>query len=148
MKKGIELGRRPELVDGGLIKSLGGWSEVSSLRRRGGKQAFDQRILGDNEFVQEVISGFDDIVKRNLRLSGQRIDIDALAKKACENHNILIGELRFGSRRHEVVKARQIVSWIGVRELGYSGAEMARYLGVTTSCINRFISSGEKPDVD
>jgi len=43
---------------------------------------------------------------------------------------------------------RQIVSWIGIRELGYSGAEVVRYLGVTTSCVNRFISTGKKPDMD
>ena len=76
------------------------------------------------------------------------MDIDILAEKVCENRNILIGELHSGRRRHRVVKARHVLSWIGVRELGYSGAEMARYLGVTTSCINRFLSSGEKPDVD
>jgi hypothetical protein len=28
VKKGIALGRRPELVGGGLIRSLGGWDEV------------------------------------------------------------------------------------------------------------------------
>ena len=54
VKKGISLGRRPELVGGGLIRSLGGWSEVLAIRKRGEKQAFDQRILGNNEFVQET----------------------------------------------------------------------------------------------
>ena len=130
------------------IRIFGGWSEVLSLRKRGEKQAFDQRILGDNEFVQEVISGLDDLVKRNLRLSGQRPDINTLTEKVCEDHNISVGELRSGGRRHEIVKVRQIVSWVGIRELGYSGAELARYLGVTTSCVNRFISTGNKPDMD
>ena len=31
VKEGIEDGRRPELVGGGLIRSLGGWSQVVSL---------------------------------------------------------------------------------------------------------------------
>jgi hypothetical protein len=31
----------------------------------------DQRILGDGDFVKQVISGLDDLVKKNLRLSGQ-----------------------------------------------------------------------------
>jgi hypothetical protein len=35
-----------------------------------------------------------------------------------------------------------------VRELGYSGAYVARYLGVTNSCVTRFVASGKKPDVD
>ena len=148
VEEAIQLGRRPELVGGGLIRSLGGCSEVLSLRQRGERQAFDQRILGDSEFVQEVTSGLDDIMKRNLRLSGQRIDFDTLAERVCKNYDISAGELQSGSRRHKVVKARQVLFWFGVRELGYSGAEMARYLGVSTSCVNRFISSGKKPDAD
>jgi hypothetical protein len=39
------------------------------------------------------------------------------------------------------------VSWIAIRELGYSGADVARYLGVTNSCITRSISSGKSPKV-
>jgi len=35
VKEGVALGRRPELVGGGLGRSLGGWSEVISLRRPG-----------------------------------------------------------------------------------------------------------------
>jgi len=35
-----------------------------------------------------------------------------------------------------------------VRKLGYSGADVARYSGVTNSCVTRFVASGRKPDVD
>jgi len=35
VKKGIPLGRRPELVGGGLIRSLGGWDEVKKMRLSG-----------------------------------------------------------------------------------------------------------------
>ena len=35
-----------------------------------------------------------------------------------------------------------------VREVGYSGADVARYLGVTNCCVTRFVASGKKPDVD
>ena len=84
VKKGIPAGRRPELVGGGLIRSSGGWSEVLAIRKRGEKQAFDQRILGDSEFIQEIRTGLDDLVKRNLRLSGQRVDLETLARKVCK----------------------------------------------------------------
>jgi len=40
------------------------------------------------------------------------------------------------------------MSWIGVRELGYSGVDVARCLGVTNSCVTRMISSGKKQDAD
>ncbi len=53
-----------------------------------------------------------------------------------------------GFRRRVVFEARGSISWIAVRELGYSGADVARYLGVTNSCVTRFVASGIKPDVD
>ena len=57
VKEGVSLGRRPELVGGGLVRSLGGWSGVRALRGRGKGQAFDERILGDGDFVKEVLAG-------------------------------------------------------------------------------------------
>ena len=36
------------------------------------------------------------------------------------------------SRRRDVVGARCSISWIAVRELGYSGADVTRYLDVPT----------------
>ncbi len=147
-KKGIDHGRRPELVGGGLIRSMGGWSAVLASRRRGERVVADQRILGDGDFVKQVISGLDDLVKKNLRLSGQRIDIKALAEKVSERYDVSIGELRSGGRRRAAVKARRAMSLIGVRELGYSGADVARYLGVTNSCVTRMISAAGKQDID
>jgi len=148
VKEGINQGRRPELVGGGLIRSMGGWSAVLAIRRSGEREVADQRILGDGDFVKQVISGLDDLVKKNLRLSGQRIDIKVLAEKVSEKYNVSIGELRSGGRRRAVVQARRAMSWIGVRDLGYSGADIARYLGVTNSCVTRMISAGRKQDID
>jgi len=90
----------------------------------------------------------DDLVKKNLRVSGQRINIAALAQLTCNNYNISPGELRSGSRRRDLTKARGSISWIAVRELGYSGADVARYLGVADSCVTRFDASRQNPDVD
>jgi REP element-mobilizing transposase RayT len=138
--EGMGQGRRPELVGGGLIRSMGGWSAVLASRRRGQREPADQRILGDGGFVRSVISDLDDRTKRNLRLSGQRIDLATLAEKVGEKYDVTVGELRSGSRRRAAVVARRIISWIGVRELGYSGADIARYLGVTNSCVTRSVS--------
>jgi putative transposase len=93
VQKGAALGRRPELVGGGLVRSLGGWSEVLALRSRGEKRRSDQRILGDSEFVQDIISGLVGLVKKNLRLSGQRIDMEALAQQVCRKYDISLAEL-------------------------------------------------------
>jgi len=146
VQQGITLGSRSELVGGGLIRSLGGWAEVLALRGRGEKQVSDQRVLGDSEFVETVLSEIDDLGKVNLRLATRTMDLSSLAKRVCKTHKVSIGELRSGSRRHEIVETRRVFSWLAVKELGYSGAEVARYLGVTTSCVTRAASSGEEPE--
>lgn len=146
VKEGIALGRRPELVGGGLIRSMGGWFEVLAMRRTGNKQQSDQRILGDGEFVEHALSEMDDLGKENLRVAPRGMDLVCLAKRVCEVHGVWLGELRSGSRRQEIVEARRVLSWLAVRELGYSGAEVARYLGVTNSCITRAASMGEAPE--
>ena len=54
--------------------------------------------------------------KKNLRLSGQRINIAALAQIVCKKYNVSLGELRSGSRRRDVTIVRGSISWIAVRE--------------------------------
>jgi len=139
VEKGIALGKRPELVGGGLIRSLGGWAEVLGARRRGEKQASDQRILGDGKFVEAVLSEMNEFEKENLRLPPKREHLAALAERVCDIHDVSLAEVRSGSLRHEIVEARSVLSWLAVKELGYSGAEAARYLGVTTSCVTRAV---------
>jgi chromosomal replication initiation ATPase DnaA len=76
------------------------------------------------------------------------LNIAECARQVCKKYNISLGELRSGSRKRNVVEARCSISWIAVRGLGYSGADVARYLGVSNSCVTRFVASGKKPDVD
>jgi hypothetical protein len=146
VQQGIAFGRRLELVGGGLVRSLGGWAEVLAWRGRGENQVSDEMVLGDGEFVETTLSEIDDLGKVNLRLGIKRMDLSSLAKRVCKVHEVSIGELRFGSRRQEIVETRRVFSWLAVKELGYSGAEVARYLGVTTSCVTRAASSGEEPE--
>jgi len=71
--------RKPELVGGGLIRSLGGWSQVLSLRRRGEKTASDERILGSSEFVQSLLDDLNEREKETLRLRANLKDLASLA---------------------------------------------------------------------
>jgi hypothetical protein len=140
VKEGIRLGRRPELVGGGLIRSMGGWSGVLALRKKGEKAASDERILGDGEFVERILEEWDEIGRANLRLTGVRKSLLLLAEQVCENWGVTIEELRSGSRRQAVLEAREEFSQVAVKGLGYSGAEVARYLGVTGSCVTRIVA--------
>ena len=45
VSEGAKEGRRPELVGGGLLRSLGGWKGLKELRNSGEKVRGDERIL-------------------------------------------------------------------------------------------------------
>ena len=49
------LGRRPELVGGGLARSAGEWFAVRSQRPRRARELSDERILGSGEFVERIL---------------------------------------------------------------------------------------------
>jgi len=146
VEQGVALRKRPELVGGGLIRRMGGWFEVVALRRSGTKEASDQRIRGDGEFVGQVVEEMDDRGRANVRLTTRRMDLAVVSEKVCGVHVVNPGELRSGSRRDEIVKARRVFSVPAVKELGYSVAAGARYLGVTNSCVTKAVSADEAPE--
>ncbi|MFC1824666.1 transposase [Thermodesulfobacteriota bacterium] len=148
VEEGIPHGNRPELVGGGLIRSLGGWSQVLSLRRAGSKVFSDERILGSNEFVKEVIADAEERAKQTLRLSSKISDLPSLSRKISKGESINEADLCSGLRTKAIVKARRIFCQIAVKKMGYSGAEVARFLGITTSAVNRLAVSKELLEID
>jgi hypothetical protein len=50
------LGQRPELVGGGLIRSSGGWGVLKALSKARIHLKGDERILGDSDFVKEILT--------------------------------------------------------------------------------------------
>ena len=148
VEEGVKGGDRPDLVGGGLIRSLGGWSQVLSLRRAGGKVFSDERILGSSEFVKSAISDVDAKTKETLRLHLKISDLESLARDISEGEEVDKAELRSGLRKKTVVKARKLLCQIAVKRMGYSGADVARFLGITTSAVNRLAVSDQLPEIE
>lgn len=71
----------------------------------------------------------------------------SLARQIADGEGLARTELRLGSRKREVVKARRLFCQVAVGKMGYSGADVARFLGVTTSAVNRLTASEESPDL-
>jgi putative transposase len=135
--EGVDQGRRPELVGGGLIRSLGGWSQVLSLRRKGLRMAADDRVLGDGDFVEQIWSESTEREKETLRRKGPDPDLETLAREIAADRGITETELRSGSRMRKVSEARRVFCRACVGELGFQAAAVARFLGVTTSAVVR-----------
>jgi putative transposase len=145
--EGASRGRRPEFVGGGLIRSSGGWSAVLSLRRRGIPGVSDQRILGSSDFVEELLTGVEARTRETLRISGKIPELGLLGKRVCAREGLGEDELRSGRRRRGISKARRLFCQLAVKKMGYAGAEVARYLGVTTSAVTRAANFEEMPEL-
>ena len=144
---GISQGKRPDLIGGGLIRSMGGWAQVLSLRRQGIKVASDDRILGSSVFVETVLSEADARELETLRLSASIGDLPSLARKITRVEGITESALRSGSRQRKVSRARRLFCQLAVGKMGYPGAEVARFLGVSTSAVVRSANSEDLPQV-
>jgi putative transposase len=137
IQEGMRGGRNPALTGGGLVRSVGGWSRVLALRRHGDKEEADERILGSGEFVQTVMREAEERQLRQTRLRRRGKDIEEIIREEREKGRVSSEEVMKGSRRRQVSRARVEIAGRCKDELGLSGAEIARHLGVNTTSINR-----------
>ena len=144
MQEGIAQGRLPELTGGGLIRSKGGWSQVLSARRSGRKEEFDERILGNGNFVNTILKEAEEKTTRQLKLRRSGKTIDKIIEEECKKERISANELKGGGRRRKVSRLRATIARRGLNELGLSMAEIARHVGVTTSSIAKMVELFEE----
>jgi len=127
---------------------LGGWAQVVSLRRKGIKAAHDDRILGSGEFVEGLLSEADRRQRETLRLREKVQDLRSLARGIGKGEGIGEWELRSGGRRGKVSEVRRLFCQVAVGRMGYPAAEVARFLGVTTSAVVRAAHSENHPKIE
>ena len=139
VKKAVGEGRRPELVGGGLVRSMGGWSVVKAMRRSGERELSDDRILGGGEFVERIIKEAEEKIRFQLPVSEELQKIDELMTKICKDERVSIEELKAGSRRKEVREVRKRIAIELVKRHGVALAEVARRVGVSTSGVSKIL---------
>lgn len=128
--QGIPLGRQPELVGGGLVRSAGGWSAVRLLRKAGIFQKSDERILGDGDFVDSVLCDADETKNNRYLLAARGIRLDDIIPVAAGLLSV-DGESLIGpSKARGVVKARSLICYWAVHELGLSMTDVADRLKI------------------
>jgi REP element-mobilizing transposase RayT len=140
IKDGVALGRRAELVGGGLVRSMGGWSEVVSLRRRGVRELADERILGSGDFVERILKEADERVRQEYSRPERPSDLKWLIGQLCRKENVSMTELRSRSRRETISRFRGKLACKLIEEHGITMAEVARQIGMTTSGISKMLT--------
>lgn len=128
--------REKELTRGGLVRSHGGWSKVQSMRRRRDKVLSDERILGGNDFVKEVLKEAEER-KEVVLPELERLQLfDDEIEQACESAGVTVTFLRSGSKIGQLPSLRKKLARKAVCEYGISLAETGRKLGVTTNAVS------------
>ena len=140
VEDGIALGRRPELVGGGLVRSAGSWAEVRSQRRRREPQQSDERILGSGEFVERVLGEAEAREKRQRAARRQAGRVERVIAERCKKSGASLTELRSGSRRGKLPMIRAELVMKLVEDFGVSAAEVARQVGISTSGVSKILS--------
>jgi len=140
---GIPLGRRPELVGGGLIRSLGGWTAVKAQRTGEARLKGDERILGDSTFVLGVLEAAEEQLQRQDKLRNQGYDVEALGRKVAGLFGVTPEDIFRPTKRPPLVAARSVFCYWAVRELRVTTTALARRLGVTQPAISTAVRRGE-----
>jgi len=122
--KRVELGRRTELVGGGLLRSSGGWGVLKAMSKARIHLKGNERILGESDFVKEVLSEQKEQFERRYKLEAQGYDIDRVFEKVSEVFDIEPEEICKRGNQPLQVRAKSLVCYWTVRELGMSGTSV------------------------
>ena len=144
LQQGIELGPRPELVGGGLVRSLGGWKAIKALRGVGERIKGDERILGDGDFVETVLQASNERLERRAMLRAQGYDFDRLAQRVAQLFEMPIDEVLRRGRFGRTVAARSVLCFWANRELGISTVELARRFKIAQPTVTQSVERGDR----
>jgi hypothetical protein len=141
MEQGISLGKRQDLTGGGLIRSIGGWTEV---KQRGLDHVMsDERVLGDSAFVEDLLSQADEQYERRYQLKRLGYDADWIAGKVAKIYDMDPDEFFSKGKQQRKVKARSLFCFWAVKELGMSLREVARRLEMSPPAVGYAVERGE-----
>jgi len=144
VKIGIGQGRRDDLIGGGLIRSSGGWSSVKAMRSAKIFEKSDERILGNGEFVADVLSTCQEQLERKYALRNSGVTTDQIAAVAAKLVNVEPEMIyKFGKERAKV-RARSLFCYWSAKELGIPMTDLSRLLKISPSAVSLSVQRGEK----
>jgi len=149
VSNGIKQGRRPDLIGGGLLRSVGGWAKLRGFRDIGVRIKGDERILGSSDFVERVLKEADEQLEEKYRLQLRVISLQALVEKVALYYKIDPEDLKSASKERFVTKARRALCYIAVRKLGYKCTDVSKTVNIRAVTVSKAVSLGSKiPNID
>ena len=147
VSEGAALGRRPELVGGGLIRSAGGWAVVKEFRSANIRVISDERILGSSDFVESVLKLANEKYEKRTHAIAKGINIDALIDIVADSLEISSNIIKSNNKQQPGGRARAIICYLASERLKISGAQLARELQLSPSAVSKLISRGRQDNL-
>ncbi len=135
---GWHQGRRSDLTGGGLVRSAGGLERLAR-RRRGGEDAWDERVLGSGAFVEEVWRAQEVEPEPGPERSWTEVLAEVARAREVEE-SLILG----ASRERRVARARREFLLRAFEEAGMSVAELARLTGRTHGAVHRAVDKARE----
>ena len=140
--KGIIQGKRPDLIGGGLIRSTGGWAAVKDMRKAKIHVKSDERILGDSDFVSQILSKANEDLERKYVLKSKGVDLDFIAGKVAGLLEMSVDAVWQQGKYKHLVTARSLICYWAVCELGMSTVQLARKFKISDVAVGKSVKRG------
>ncbi len=127
-----------------LVRSMGGWSEVVSMRRLGLRERSSEGILESGDFVSEVIHNAEASIRQPFSGHERGEKMDGYVVERCRDRGVNVKELQSGGRRPRVSRIRREMAREPLQKYGVPLAEIARSVGVATSAISKTLHRSER----
>jgi REP element-mobilizing transposase RayT len=144
IRKGIGQKEFTDFLGGGLVRSAGGWSNLVSMKRDKEYWRGDERILGDDSFVNKILKEAEEKLDRRDKMIREGWDLDRVVEKACKVRQIDLESVKKRSKNSVVSEARALICYWGVEELGVSGSRIGGFLNMTKQAVSKNVERGAK----
>ena len=125
-----------EYSGGGLIKSMGGIGNALSSMKDEVKEMFDDRILGNGDFVESILKEVEEMPE-------VKISLKEIMKQVCKMTGAKREKIVGCGKNRETVKARAIYCYLAKEQGKIRGVELMKDLGVTCGAISRLVDRGK-----
>jgi REP element-mobilizing transposase RayT len=144
VEAGIDQGRRDELTGGGLIRSLGGWSAINKRDLRDTRIKSDERILGDGDFVDALLSETNERFERYYEIRRRGFNLEKIAEHAEKLCEVAVDDIFSRSKQPGKVKARSLFCYWASSALGIKHLELARRIGISGPGVGTCVERGKQ----
>jgi len=127
--------KKGEYSGGGLIKSMGGIGNVLSSKKDGAKEMFDERILGEGNFVESVLKEIETTENKTMSLK-------EILKKVKRITAIEYKELLGKSRERKIVKGRAVYCYLRKEKGGVTGTRLMKELKLASGTVSYLVHKG------